>query len=300
MKQYYFMAGLPRSGSTVLSAILNQNPRLYSGPSSPVLPTMLGIENQFLTGELYKGYPKPEQANLIISSIIHQFYSDVEKPIVIDKNRAWTDCIVKLEGYINKPAKIICPVRDIDEILTSMITMVRRNPYQEGQEKINFIDEQLVKLNIPLTDDNRCQFIAGPNGILGQSYTSIQTALESGFKDRIHFVEYKDLVSNPGETLFKLYEFLGEEYYELAKGSSNIQVKIKYLEDAIKYNPKHQAELDDIRKNIKATADLESQRHAVRELSQSQAAPGHLCDPIGGARGAVRRGERGPGVRPGA
>ena len=214
MKQYYFMAGLPRSGSTVLSAILNQNPRLYSGPSSPVLPTMLGIENQFLTGELYKGYPKPEQANLIISSIIHQFYSDVEKPIVIDKNRSWTDHIVKLEGYINKPAKIICPVRDIDEILTSMITMVRRNPYQEGQEKINFIDEQLVKLNIPLTDDNRCQFIAGPNGILGQSYTSIQTALESGFKDRIHFVEYKDLVSNPGETLFKLYEFLGEEYYE--------------------------------------------------------------------------------------
>lgn len=214
MKQFYFMAGLPRSGSTVLSSILNQNPRIYSGPSSPVLPIMLGIEDQFLTGELFRGYPKPEQANLIISSIIHQYYSDVEKPIVIDKNRAWTDYIVKLEGYISKFAKIICPVRDIDEILTSMIMMIRRNPYQEGQEKINFIDEQLIKNNIPLTDDNRCQFIASPNGILGQSYASIEKVLAEGFRDRIHFVEYKDLVNNPEETLSKLYEFLGEEYYK--------------------------------------------------------------------------------------
>jgi len=214
MKQFYFMAGLPRSGSTLLSSILNQNPRIYSGPSSPVLPTMLGIENQFLNGELYKGYPKPNQANLIISSIIHQFYSDIEKPIVIDKNRAWPDYIIKLEGYICKPAKIICPVRDIDEILTSMIMMIRRNPYKDGQQKINFIDEQLIKNNTPLTDDNRCQFMAGPNGILGQSYTSIQKALNGGFEDRIHFVEYKDLVDSPEETLSKLYEFIGEEYYE--------------------------------------------------------------------------------------
>ena len=39
-KTYYFMAGLPRAGSTLLSAILNQNPRIYSGPSSPVTSIM--------------------------------------------------------------------------------------------------------------------------------------------------------------------------------------------------------------------------------------------------------------------
>ncbi|NBP58534.1 sulfotransferase, partial [bacterium] len=37
-KKYYFISGLPRSGSTLLSAILNQNPRFYSGPNSPVVP----------------------------------------------------------------------------------------------------------------------------------------------------------------------------------------------------------------------------------------------------------------------
>jgi sulfotransferase len=30
----------------------------------------------------------------------------------------------------------------------------------------------------------------------------------------MHFVEYQDLVKRPEETLKKLYEFLGEEYYE--------------------------------------------------------------------------------------
>ena len=214
MKTFYFMAGLPRSGSTVLSTILNQNPRFYSGPSSPVLSTMYSVENHLQNNELFHGYPKPEQANLIISNIINQFYSDVEKPVVIDKNRAWTARVPYIEGYIRQQAKIIVPVRDIDEILTSMIMMIRRNPYQEGQPRINFIDEQLVKLNIPLNDDNRCEFIAGPQGILGQSLNAIAEGVKQNFTDRMHFVEYKDLVNQPQETLDRLYEFLGEEPYQ--------------------------------------------------------------------------------------
>ena len=213
-KTFYFMAGLPRSGSTVLSAILNQNPRFYSGPSSPVLSTMYAVENHLANDELFNGFPKPEQAKNIISSIIQQFYDDIQESVVIDKNRAWTARVPYIEGYIGQQAKIICPVRDIDEILTSMIMMIRRNPYQEGQGRINFIDEQLVKLNIPLSDDNRCEYIAGPQGILGQSLNAIVEGFKQGFGDRIHFVEYKDLVNNPEETLSKLYEFLGEEPYE--------------------------------------------------------------------------------------
>ena len=156
-KIFYFMAGLPRAGSTLLSSILNQNSRFYSGPSSPVLSTMYTVENHLLNDELFNGYPKPEQAKQIISSIPFQFYSDRKEEIIIDKNRAWTGRVPYIEGYLEQKAKIIIPVRDIDEILTSMIMMIRRNPYKEGNPRINFIDEQLVKLNIPLTDDNRCE-----------------------------------------------------------------------------------------------------------------------------------------------
>jgi sulfotransferase len=213
-KNYCFMAGLPRAGSTLLSSILNQNPRIYSGPSSPVLSTMYVIENHLLQDELFHGYPKPEQGHAIISNIINQFYDDVKKPVVVDKNRAWVARVPYIEQYIGQKAKIICPVRDIDEILTSMITMIRRNPYKEGNPRINFIDEQLVKLNIPISDENRCEYIAGPDGILGQSLNAIMEGLNQGFGSRFHFVEYKDLVNKPKETMDKLYEFIGEEPFE--------------------------------------------------------------------------------------
>ena len=213
-KTFYFMAGLPRAGSTVLGSLLNQNPRFYVSPSSPVLPTMFTVEDHLRNSELFHSYPKPQQANQIISSIPYQFYSDIENPVVIDKNRAWPARVHYIEGYFGQKAKIICPVRDIDEILTSMITMIRRNPYQEGQSRINFIDEQLVKLNIPISDDNRCEYIAGPNGILGQSLNAIVEGVKQGFLDRLHFVEYKNLIANPQETLQDIYNFLEEDFYE--------------------------------------------------------------------------------------
>jgi len=213
-KKYYFMAGLPRAGSTLLSSILNQNPKFYSGPSSPVLSTMFVVENHFFQDELYHGFPKPQQAHSIISNIINQFYSDIEKPVVIDKNRAWVARVPYIEQYIGQKAKIICPVRDIEEILTSMIMMIRRNPYREGNPRINFIDEQLVKLNIAINDNNRCEYIAGPDGILGQSLNAIMEGINQGFGDRFHYVEYKELVQRPKETIKKIYEFLEEESFE--------------------------------------------------------------------------------------
>ena len=36
-KTYFFLSGLPRSGTTLLGAILEQNPNIYVGATSPVL-----------------------------------------------------------------------------------------------------------------------------------------------------------------------------------------------------------------------------------------------------------------------
>ena len=103
-KKYYFMAGLPRSGSTLLSGLLNQNPNIYSGPSSPVLSTMHVVETHLRQDELFLGYPKPQQAQELITNVINHFYSDVQKPVVIDKNRAWTARIPFIEGYFQTKA----------------------------------------------------------------------------------------------------------------------------------------------------------------------------------------------------
>lgn len=213
-KKYYFMGGLPRSGSSLLSAILNQNPNVYSGPSSPVLGFMVGMEQMIASNELHRAYPNAEGVSNIQKSLIKNYYKNINQPIIIDKNREWTTQIQGIELFINPQAKIICPVRDISEILTSFIKLIHNNPYEEGNTKINFIDEMLIKSNIPITDDNRCLILGGETGILGSTLISIKNALDSGFGDRIHFVEYKDLTSKPQETVNKIYQFLGEPEYQ--------------------------------------------------------------------------------------
>lgn len=208
-KKYYFISGLPRSGSTLLSSILNQNPEFYSGPSSPVLPFLNNINKKIESSELYQAYPKEEFKNGLTKSVYECYYSDTHKKIIFDKNRDWTRNVSKIKKYfqIDNP-KIIVLVRDVDEILASFISMIRRSNNEE-----NFIDSILKKFNVPINDFNRCQFISG-KGPLGISYTSIQIAIESGFRDHLHFVEYNDLTLNPKCTMKKIYNFIEEEYYE--------------------------------------------------------------------------------------
>jgi sulfotransferase len=212
-KTLHYLAGLPRSGSTLLSSLLNQNPRFYSGPSSPVVGIMMHLQTQLAQDELYRAFPKPAQATELVSSIASHYYSDVAKPVVFDKNRSWTNNFGMITGFLNDNPKIICPVRDVAEILTSFITMHRRNPY-EVNGRINFIDEMLIKSNVPLTDDNRCQFLAGSNGILGQSYIGMQQLVMEGKQRFMHFVEYNDLMIRPQETMQAIYDFLEEPYFE--------------------------------------------------------------------------------------
>jgi sulfotransferase len=246
-KSFYFMAGLPRSGSTLLSAILNQNPRFYSGPSSPVTGLMLLMEQALSQDELFRAHPKPNQANQIIANLLPQYYSDIDKSVIFDKNRSWVNRLHYIEGYFGLTPKVICPVRNLDEILTSFISMHRRNPY-EVNGKINFMDEMLIKSNIPLTDDNRCEFLVSENGILGQSYTGIRDALMKGQQSFMHFVEYDDLTNSPEETVKKIYDFLEEEYY---KHDFNNLVNINSEDDSSVYGI---IDMHDVRKTISRTS----------------------------------------------
>ena len=209
------MAGLPRAGSTLLSTLLNQNPRFHSGPSSPVLGAMYNAHENFTGNELYTGYPKPDAVNKIIGSIIENWYYDIDKPVVIDKNRAWCARVPFIEGYIKQDAKVIVPVRRVDEILASILTMIKRNPFQEGQPRINFVDEQLVKFNIPINDENRCQYLlSDQGGIVWESLNATKLGVDEGHSDKFHYVDYNDLVDDPQTELNKIYTFLGEESFE--------------------------------------------------------------------------------------
>lgn len=212
-KRYHFLSGLPRSGSSLLSAILNQNPRFYCGPNSPVMMTTIDVEKSFERNELYHAYQKESYKNAVISSLLDQYYADVDKPVVFDRNRSWTARLEYIPKYFgDKNFKVLCVVRDLSEILASFISMIHRTSSDEVG-RLNFIDQAIAKAGHPINDFVRCQYIAA-DGPLGRSYSNLEKAVNAGFLKNMHFVEYRDLTTKPQETMKRIYEFLGESYYE--------------------------------------------------------------------------------------
>jgi sulfotransferase len=202
------MAGLPRSGSTLLKSILNQNPKIHCSPISPILELIYYNQQYFLTSEQALAYPKPEQEHLIISNIINQFYSDRKEEIVIDHCRAWVNNLERIKPYITEKPKILCPVRDVLEILTSFITMIHRN-----RDQVSFIDKALIEKNILLTDDNRCDLLMCPVGIVDQSLWAFKEGYRKGDGQYFYNIEYEDLINEPEKTLKGIYDYLELDYF---------------------------------------------------------------------------------------
>jgi len=206
---YHFMAGLPRSGSTLLKSILNQNPDIHTEPVSPIVELMYWNEHYFTDSEQYLAYPKPKSAYKVISSIIDNYYEDVEKKVVIDHCRAWSNNIERIITYITPKPKIICPVRDVLEILTSFITMIHRN-----KDQVSFIDQNLIEKGLETTDDNRCDFLMSKEGIVEQAlWAQSQAFIRRDNEKYLHLVDYNDLLSQPDVELKKIYDFLELDFY---------------------------------------------------------------------------------------
>jgi sulfotransferase len=209
VKTYHFMAGLPRAGGTLLKSLLDQNPNIHANPVSPVMELMYYNEEYFKTSEQYNAYPKPDNAFRIVSSLIDHYYEERPEPIIIDHCRAWPNNIERIKTFITPNPKIICSVRDVAEILTSFITMIHRNSDQES-----FIDRELRKGGFTVDDDNRCQFLMGPDGIVDQALWALAQAFVHHNTHHLLLVEYSDLVNTPDETMRRIYDFLELDYYQ--------------------------------------------------------------------------------------
>ena len=197
------MSGLPRSGSTLLTAILNQNPEIHASTNSPLLDTIHYTEEYLLyNSEQYKAHPKPEASHRVLSSIPHNYYFDTPEPIIIDKSRGWVNQIQHIKDYITPEPKIICPVRNIQDIMVSFLSLI------EQSKTLSFIDKGLLERNLELTNDNRCDFLMSPQGIIGQSYHALSEAFRKGHQRYLLLVEYENLISNPQRELNHIHSFL--------------------------------------------------------------------------------------------
>jgi sulfotransferase len=204
---------------------------------------MYYTEKYFEGSEQALAYPKPEQHHKIISSVIDNYYSDREEPIIFDKCRAWPNNVDRLQKYITKTPKILCPVRDVVEILASFIQMIRRNPNQ-----VSFIDKALIDKGYTPTDDNRCDYLMCPEGIVDQSLYAFGEGFNKGCERHMYVIEYNDLVNRPEETMRKVYKFL--EIPEYKHDFGNVSHKYRERDNDV-YGL---SDMHEVRKQVKKTS----------------------------------------------
>ncbi len=206
-KKFYFVSGMPRSGSTLLCNILNQNPKFHATGTSGVLDLMLLVRNNWEFISELRSLPNDLPKFRILKSILPSFYSDIKQSIIFEKSRDWPAHIEMIESLTGSRVKILVTVRDIRDILGSFEKIWRK------ESALRMIPQEKENREKFQTVEGRCEVWLRPNQPVGKAYENIKDALLRGFGNRMHFVFFDELTNNPEKTMKGIYEFLGEDYY---------------------------------------------------------------------------------------
>jgi len=230
---------MPRSGSTVLSAVLKQNPRFYAGMTTNLfnILKMVTQNSDIETGIQRMTY---EQSRNVFTKIIEGYHLDKPQEIIFDTNRGWVGFSGLLKNLMPE-TKIICCVRDIPSILNSYETHYQNkcivtpsyfspnkdvvdNPYSRAH---SLFETQIISLY-----DN-CQFY-------------FQNDL---YRDFLIFVDYDELILNPKSCIKNLYNRLGQDYFE--HDFTNLDISFENIDSVYNNHELHKVNGKLERKNIR-------------------------------------------------
>ena len=185
-KQLHFMSGVPRSGSTVLAAILNQNPETHVSTTSGVVFALDALANVWHSQDLL-GENDKERTKLAgtMGAVLDTFYEDCEEPVIIDKGRGWPipTILSAMTQVLGEKPKIIATVRSIPDCMASLVRVAKPDDLDE------FIYSEVLSTH------------------LKAAYISLQTGYEFA-PECFCIVEYEDLVAEPKAQLARIHKFL--------------------------------------------------------------------------------------------
>jgi sulfotransferase len=205
--RFHFISGLPRSGSTLLANILAQNPRFHTTQTSGIADVMFMVRNNWNQMIEWRAHPDEEGKKRVLKGILESYYANVDRPIVFDKSRVWVSLLEMANEVLGYKPKVLVPVRDLRDVLASFEKLWRKTSStgQMAQEKQFYVDFQTV--------EGRLAAWMHPTQPVGIAYNRIKDAVLRGHHNEMLFIEFEHLTTHPEDTLRKIYEFLGEEWY---------------------------------------------------------------------------------------
>jgi sulfotransferase len=237
-KTFHYLSGLPRSGNTVVSSLLNQNPNIYSSALSPVCEYLWVLHQSSLNQENVIRNKDRSGSDAIFSNLLTNHYANIDKPIIFDREKAWgTPANLSLiKTYFTKEPKIVYTVRPIVEILASFMTLntdwIDRGIVNNGWNYKSYLTQ----------NDNRCDYLMRSYGEIDQGLLALNEVTKPENKNIFHIVEYSDLTENPQQVMDNIYKFIGVESFNhnfknIKKLEVDDDTKIGLPEDLHKVRP---------------------------------------------------------------
>jgi len=203
--KYYFLSGLPRSGSTLLAGILRQNPRFHAAMSSPIAPMMNSALEQMGADSEFSSFFDEHKRKRICRALFDAYYQEQKtKNTIFDSNRIWTARLHQLVALFDD-FKMICCVRNPAWVMDSFEVIYRKNPFDYSR---------MYSPQSRQTVYSRCEAQINSAGIVGSAWTALKEAYYGEYSDRLLLLDYDLLTQHPKRSIELIYQFLGEQSFE--------------------------------------------------------------------------------------
>ena len=200
MDRFAFLAGLPRTGSTVLGTLLSQHPDLHSTRTSVVRDQLNSVKKFALGESPYYDVKDPESPCwAMMRGMLYGAHEHVTKEVVVEKDRGWSGDVELIRKLTRCEPLILSPVRPIPEIIASFFIISKKIGKQSKIE-----DE----LRLAGRDSSPFSL----SRIIWEKYVYANwRVFKSGYESHPEcflLMEYEDIVNNPKKTMDLITTYL--------------------------------------------------------------------------------------------
>lgn len=197
-----FLSGLPRSGSTVLSSLLNQHPQIQSTSTSGLIDIMGAVCTAWESSpSTVAQSANKEEVYRLLRSVLEGKYETSTKPVIVDKSRGWANSTIisTMEQVLGSKPKVIATVRHPADCAASFVRIAKpKDVYQFLK------NSQLIQH-------------------LRHSYATLKEGYKA-YPDSFCFVDYDELLQSPQKQMDKITKFLGLDPFNY--DFNNIDTKV--------------------------------------------------------------------------
>lgn len=206
LPNFHFISGLPRSGSTLLSAILLQNPRFHAGMSSPVNALFSGVLGQCSAGSEFAAVIDTDMRRRLLGGLFTSYYADKsDKSLIFDTSRGWCARLPALMDLFPQ-SKVIACVRNVAWIMDSIERVYRANPFENTKLFADADERNTVY--------SRVDTLAQRNRMVGFAWAALKEAYYGEHADSLLLIDYDLLAQSPEQVLRLVYQFIDAPWFE--------------------------------------------------------------------------------------